>query len=426
MSRKSRIVSGTSAGLAAQIAIGVTQLISIPIFFSVWGSERYGIWLMLSTVPAYLSLTDLGIFSTVTTQIGLLLGSGKLSLASQLFRDLQKLFRALSAVLLLVAGALFLLGLLYSEFFETFGTVAILVLSVALSQFQGLTFGALRANNKFTLAICTGLGIQVTEWFGLIVALSNHGSLSQVAAGALVAKILAVGASAIFARKHIGSLKYEIRGGSLRNIRNYLRNSISALGLTLSNAVWIQGSTLIAGATFGPIGAATLATYRTVTRLPLQFTAAFSQSLWPEFSLLFGSGERDKLIAVYRKFRNLNALVGIAVVAVWFGICLLIFPQLTSKNFDFEFALGAFFSLAAFIGILSQAPRTLLLGTNRHLNLGYLYLLSSLLFLPVMVVFASIGGIEGLASALVVGEMANLALANYSLRLQKEPLEGQG
>lgn len=426
MTRKFRIVSGTSAGLVAQLVLGVTQLVSIPIFFTMWGSEKYGIWLLLSTVPAYLSLADLGIFSTVTTQIGVLFGSGKFKLASQLFSDLQKLFRLIALVLILASGALLVSGILYPQYFEPLTTVAILVMSVAISQLQGITFGALRANNRFTFAILTGIGIQVTEWVGLVVMLSNHGSFSQVAFGAIVGKAAAVVLSALVARKFIGTLRYEFRGGSLRNLRQYLGNSLSALGLTLSNAVWIQGSTLIAGAAIGPVGAAVLATYRTITRLPLQFTSAFSQTLWPEFSALFGSGEKDRLIVVYRKFRNLNLAIGFITVSAWFGMCLLIFPQLTSKNLSFDFYLGALFSVAAFIGILSQAPRTLLLGTNRHLDMGYYYLLSSLVFLPVMVLFANVGGLQALAGALVLGEMANLVISNFSLRKQKEHLEGKG
>src|SRR5690606_26689776 len=53
-----------STGLAAQtysqaVTIG-TQLLSVPVLISAWGVEQYGVWLLISAIPAYLALADLG------------------------------------------------------------------------------------------------------------------------------------------------------------------------------------------------------------------------------------------------------------------------------------------------------------------------------------------------------------------------------
>jgi O-antigen/teichoic acid export membrane protein len=418
MNRRNRIFTGTSAGLIAQSALGLTQLASIPIFFAVWGPEKYGIWLMLSTLPAYLALSDFGIISTTTTQMTIFFGAGKPKEAIKLFLDLQKLFRVISLALLAISATFLLIAFYNPSKFDIFGTLAILVLSVAASQFQGLTFGALRASGKFSAAILIGMVVQVTEWSGLIIALLNRGGMLEVASTSLVFKIIAVASSAIWSRKLIGDLSFQTRGGSIRDLGSNLASSLSALGLTLSNAVWIQGSTLVAGAALGPAAAAILSTYRTVTRLPLQLTASFSQSLWPEFSSLHGSGQTLELNRVYSRFRNFNMFIGMATTILWFGVCLALFPYLTSRNLTFEVGLGALFSVAALIGILSQAPRTLLLGTNRHLRLGYIYLIVSLLFLPILGMAGQFGGIYALIAALVAGELVNYVIAIRSLKGQ--------
>lgn len=425
MTRRKRILTGTSAGLLSQFALGLMQLAAIPIFFAIWGPEKYGLWLILSTVPAYLALSDFGIFSTVTTQIALFFGAGNDKEGIRLFSDLQKLFRVIAVCLISISMILFALTLIFSRQFDILGTLAILTLSVAVSQFQGLTFGALRANGKFTAAISTGLVIQIVEWLGLILSLLNRGSLFQVASAALAFKVVAVAICASWATRSMGHLSFQFRGGSLRNLRNHLGNSLSALGLTLSNAVWIQGTTLVAGAVVGPAGAALLATYRTLSRLPLQITASFGQALWPEFSYLQGSGKKDQLWRIYSKFRNLNVLIGTLVVSTWLGVCSSIFPFLTSNKLTFVFGFGVLFSLAAWFGILAQAPRTLLLGTNTHLKLGYLHLAASLAFLPILGLAGQSGGIEALIWSLVIGEVVIYVITSFALKSQFSNLYGE-
>lgn len=57
---KQRILRGIGAnalGLGVNVLV---QLVSLPVFLAVWGVEKYGEWLVLSSLAAFLSMSDIG------------------------------------------------------------------------------------------------------------------------------------------------------------------------------------------------------------------------------------------------------------------------------------------------------------------------------------------------------------------------------
>jgi hypothetical protein len=56
-----RISLGLGANLFGQVVTVAIQLLSLPVFLHFWSLSRYGEWLMLSAIPAYLSAVDVGI-----------------------------------------------------------------------------------------------------------------------------------------------------------------------------------------------------------------------------------------------------------------------------------------------------------------------------------------------------------------------------
>lgn len=54
------IRNGFGANLYSQIVTVIVQLVGVPILLYSWGAQLYGEWLILSAIPAYLSMSDLG------------------------------------------------------------------------------------------------------------------------------------------------------------------------------------------------------------------------------------------------------------------------------------------------------------------------------------------------------------------------------
>src|ERR1700720_275311 len=55
-----RLMRGLGATALGPVVTAIIQLGSIPVLLHVWGAPKYGDWLLLSAIPSYLTLSDLG------------------------------------------------------------------------------------------------------------------------------------------------------------------------------------------------------------------------------------------------------------------------------------------------------------------------------------------------------------------------------
>src|ERR1700731_1725951 len=59
-SLRHRFMRGFGATALGPVVTAIIQLGSVPVFLHVWGAAKYGDWLLLSAIPSYLTLSDLG------------------------------------------------------------------------------------------------------------------------------------------------------------------------------------------------------------------------------------------------------------------------------------------------------------------------------------------------------------------------------
>jgi hypothetical protein len=63
MSVRHRIYLALAAGAFGQFVTIGSQVLLTPLYFLYWGAAKYGEWLLISTIPAYLAMADFGIGS---------------------------------------------------------------------------------------------------------------------------------------------------------------------------------------------------------------------------------------------------------------------------------------------------------------------------------------------------------------------------
>ena len=63
-----RILASTGSNAYAQATTIAIQLLSLPFFLSRWDLTTYGQWLILSAVPAYLSMADVGMVTAASNR----------------------------------------------------------------------------------------------------------------------------------------------------------------------------------------------------------------------------------------------------------------------------------------------------------------------------------------------------------------------
>jgi O-antigen/teichoic acid export membrane protein len=93
------IVQGVVTGLASRVVGIVISLLSVPLTIGYLGPERYGVWILLSSLLAWVRLADLGIGSGLTSAIAAALGSERPDLVRAHVSTAFALLSAISVVL---------------------------------------------------------------------------------------------------------------------------------------------------------------------------------------------------------------------------------------------------------------------------------------------------------------------------------------
>ena len=100
--RKKVFIFGTASTYGENIVSIIVGLISVPIGLHYFGPVRYGVWAVVSSVIAYLSLSNLGINSAASVLIAKALKA--FEQRAVLLRSLFLLFISSAVVLILITG----------------------------------------------------------------------------------------------------------------------------------------------------------------------------------------------------------------------------------------------------------------------------------------------------------------------------------
>src|ERR1035437_5410984 len=105
---KKRLAQNFGANLFNQFAYVILQLGSVPLFLSFWSKERYGAWLLISTIPAYLSLGEAGFATSSANEVSMAIAQGNRARALRSLHTAWGFLAGISIVLLALTLVAFL------------------------------------------------------------------------------------------------------------------------------------------------------------------------------------------------------------------------------------------------------------------------------------------------------------------------------
>lgn len=360
-----RILAGTGANGYAQIATIAIQLGSLPLFLAHWDLDTYGRWLVLTAIPSYLTLADVGMVTAAGNRMTMLMERDAAQ-ASRVFQSATVFLLGISAIaLVLVAAALVLAP---ASWMPSDGrlAVALLAVGVLVAILGGLPEAALRATGRYALGTSIATHVRLLEWAGGMVALAMWGSFAAIAAGMLLPRLLGTLALAAYARRSTSGLQWGVGRATRAEIRSLLAPALYFMAFPMGNALAFQGFTLLVAGILGPAAAAIFNTYRTLARVTVQATSIFSHALWPELSRMHGSKDRAALSRVYRKSFHLGIGISLAAGIGVFAVSPLVLLHWSHGRIAFDPVLMALAMSCAAAAGFWHVPRVLLLSTNRH------------------------------------------------------------
>lgn len=402
-----RIVAALGANAFGQaVTIGI-QLASLPLFLHHWDVATYGTWLMLSALPAYLSMADVGMVAAAGNRMTMAMGQGQATQANTVFQSaLVFMLLTCTGVALLSLPTVMLAPIPGLDSSDERLALAALVGGVLLALFGGLAEAIFKATGRYALGTTLGTLIRLLEWAGWMVGLWVWGSFTAVAVGGLCARLLGVVATGLISRQDSAGLRWGTQHAHWGEVRSMLKPALSFMLFPLANAISFQGITLLVGQQFGPAVVALFNTYRTIARVAVQVTATFGHALWAEFSRLFGLGGGPATKPLYQR----SLVLGLALSVGLSLVLCLIGPDLLRlwTHGAIGYQAGLMWALLAYAAICGSwhVPRVLLMATNQHIALAQWSLLAAALAFALSHGLGGVWGINGVGVGMLLAESA--------------------
>jgi O-antigen/teichoic acid export membrane protein len=406
-----RVIAGVGANTYEQLANIFIQLVSLPIFLSHWDVKTYGTWLVITAIPSYLSMADVGMVTVAGNRMTMLAGAGDMAGANRVFQSAQMfiLLACLTIAALVIPAALCLPVAMLASLDMRLALAALLA-GVLLSLGAGLSGAAFRSTNRYALGISVTVTARLLEWLGGIAGLLLGGTFAAVAGGMLLVRVITLLWQSRLCTRNGCGLTWGLHHAHWAEVRAMLKPSLAFMTFPIANAITFQGFTLLTAHLLGPAAVAVFNTYRTVARVAVQVTSTLSHALWPEFARMFGSGEHRDLRHLLLRSSLLGALGAIALsLMLYFCAPLLLHIWTKGQIAFYPGPMSAFLLYAAIAGIW-HIPRVILMATNQHGRLGIAALVISVLALLCAQVLGSSQQIMGLVMAMIVGELLSMAV----------------
>jgi O-antigen/teichoic acid export membrane protein len=378
-----------SAGVASNgIGLAITVLIqvaSVPAYLKGFGASVYGEWLVLSAIPIYLSLGDLGFASVSATDATREFAMGEAARARCTMRSAWLAVTLFSVVLFGLAGLL--LGLLPIEFLPVQAIassdarwILLLLVGYALVTVQSsFVEGSFRAGGRFPLGTMIANLLRLAEFVAAVsTALWSHSPVATALA-LLGTRLVGQVTYVLALERLVPDLTLGHRGVAMVQLRGLVTPGLAYLLFPLGNALAAQGMVLVTAAELGAGAVVTLNALRVMAMLLRHTANVIHLGVLPEVTVAIARREEARA----RRLVNTSlaasllatgfcavvlAVAGGTVLAVWTG------GRIQASSI-------LIFAMAA--TILADVPwlawSLVLLARNEHQLLGALYVGSCLL-----------------------------------------------
>lgn len=315
----SRLRKVFSVGLLSNALTLLTNFIIPPLFISQLGTERYGAWLYLFTIPTSLAMFDLGVSAAFSTEVYRLHATGQREAATRAFKTGVKVIGGLMLVVLSVAGAL--VGLRYmshggAELHATIALLCAYVLSGFLSELLSSSFKIAGLYHRFQAIGLVGKSLEI----GVLLLLIPLNDFRYMALAMLLVRLSTMAINTTLALR----LTPDLARGSWRGFMPFRHLVLPSLMYAINPLIMflaLQVPLLIIAPAAGLAAVVTYTTVRTLTRLPLQVSNQLSMSLYTEFTRLDAAGQHGTSHNLYRKglWLIMALFIAVALGGAWLG-----------------------------------------------------------------------------------------------------------
>ncbi len=380
MTVRARIAAALAANAFGQAVTVASQLILTPLHFRIWGAAMYGEWLILSSIPAYLTMADLGIGSAAGNEMTMRAAAGdRVGARRTLLGALWVAGAAAALTLALGVAAAVLayhLQLPHTPSLAPMQAALILAglaLTVALGFVGGLAAAGFRCCERNALGIMWANSARLVEALTVAGLLLAGQTPAVICLGMVLVKLAAVAVQWLVLWRVCPWLFDPAVRADRAIARRLIKPALGFLAFPMGNALALQGPILIIGAVLGGPAVAMFSALRTLARVPMQITNMINASVWPEMSRAFGSRDMGLLRRLHQGAWGTTVMIISSI-----GVMLVIGGQWMAGLWlgdaaPFDIGVFAVLVLLTILSASWGASAVVLTAINKHVRVGFVF-----------------------------------------------------
>lgn len=402
----------------AQLVTVLMQLVSVPFFLRAWGTDYYAEWLVLTGIPQLLVIFDFGIGQASANRATMFAGAKN---SDAVVCTLQ----TCAIFLTLICAVLLTLGLLVAQLVDWREILQLKVLSDAgiqtvwtymmgylcLNLLSGFLAAWFRASDRAAIGAFLLANRRMIDLILIIAALILGADAATLSRTMFFGQLLAVSILFVVAwRLSLWSVFHEFKA-TWAEFKAVWKPATASMAIPISQVITLQGGIQVLNHVAGPITIVAFSMARTLMRLIIQAGITINSALSPEISRLYGANKHGNA-------KRLTARVSALVIALCFFVYFLLIatgPKIIDMwghgKVSVSSLMLAVVGAHAVLNVIWYVPASLLIATNRHLQVGAVYAISAAATLGAwLVVQDLIEPVHGGAMLLAMPELAVLTL----------------
>ena len=408
----------------------VMQLTTVPLLLHFWGVDLMGEWLVLTAIPAYLMLSDLGFISATINEMTMEVARDDRDAALRTFQSSGVMLGGMCLFIAVVAGA-FAWAAPMADWFgfvhltnADAGTVIALQIMLVICGIQaGLMNAGFVCEGHYGLGTLFMTGINFANFCMVILAAAVGFGPVGAATMMLATQLTGVTAMRIVLRRIAPWVEYGFAHATCHRIREILKPALGFVVYTFGQALNVQGILLVVGAVLGPSAVTVFNTTRMMVRFVNTLLSAYYSTVRPEIAMAYGKDDT----ALIRRLHD-----GACQVAIWLALCAAAGYALLGAWFldlwtHGEVVLDPWLLAGLIAAMLFYAvwfaSSMVFYGTNRHHGMSWALVIANAASVGVAYGLMLAVDLPGAGIAAAAAELVMLIyVLNRTLRILDEPL----
>ena len=407
-----RLMVGFATNVIGRAAGTIIQFVQVPVLMHYWGEPMFGTWVILTAIPGYLALSNIGFGSVAGNEMTMLMARKEQSAALRVFQSCWWLI----SLMMGAVGALFCVALYFLPMAKLLNLTGIsehdtswalfwLGIALLFGQLEQLLQASYRSIARYSYGTFLKSALSLAA-FGaqLVPVIMGYGPRTTAMVFGL-ANITVTLILCVCVKRDIPWISYGWSHASLAEIKKLTRPSLAFMGFPLGIALNLQGSQMAVNYALGADAVAVFATARTISRTALQVVELVKNTVWPELSIAFGTGDMELVRSLHRRACQVALFISLSVVVV---------VAVLGPTFLHKWTLGKVPASPGLLGLLLivvvfyalwSTSSTLVAAINLHERLATVYTFATGITVVVTYFAARKFGLYGAAGSLLLSEM---------------------